>query len=158
MSRKKRGSAEPSQGEQRPAESAEGQGGEGSPSAGVSARAGALVRDVSRWSRERAVTLSGGVRAGTAMVQLRGGDLVRRTGQLAKDHPVATGAVVVGAVALANAKVAAGAAIGIGVTVLVARQTSPETRARIDAWLSQGRSRLAQGLARLANLVEPTRS
>lgn len=116
---------------------------EASPPQRVTARAEAAIRDVTRWSREHAVT-----------VQRRGGEVLRRTGKLAKDHPVATTAVVVGAVAIASPEVAAGVAVGVGVTVLVAR---PESRRQLAGWLDRGRARLSQALLRVAARVEPNR-
>jgi hypothetical protein len=119
------------------------------------ATAGEEASNVGAWTRERASEITALVTSTASTVRERGGSTARKVGQLVKDHPVASVAVVAGGLALVEAELAAAALVGVGVTVLVVTKTGPETRAKIGTAIRDGRSLLARGLARLEAAIAP---
>jgi ElaB/YqjD/DUF883 family membrane-anchored ribosome-binding protein len=128
---------------------------EGEQGAPESAEARERARKATEWTREQVGQITALATSTVTALQRRGGGAARKAGQVVKDHPVATVAVVAGAAALLHAKVAAAALAGIGVTALFTRQTGPETRSQMNALVRRGRSWLAQRLSRLQSLVAP---
>jgi hypothetical protein len=106
--------------------------------------------------RERAQQIGSTLGGTAARARRQSERVVRRAGKLVKEHPTATAAAVLtGALALAKAELAAGALLGIGVTVLVAKRSGAETRKRVAGWIRRSRALLTQGLDRLESVVEP---
>jgi hypothetical protein len=85
----------------------------------------------------------------------RTGDVARRAGRLAKEHPVAAVAVAAGAVAIVEFELAAAALVGVGVGALVTRRMQGDRRQQLASAVTRGRSWLAAGLGRLQAAVAP---